>query len=162
MQIRFQKAKDGSATLSCIRDDGSSTWSNGVQDFFVWHDLIHYAVETTLGCRQAFFGLLASGWNIDDFEKRDPKTGRTPPLPAETVGVENIVGLLSSELVGAMPPSHAEFSELLASACAGFDFPPPAVTPEQLDAIRAAVAALHSRWRDLPPGGVLELPFPTP
>ena len=33
----------------------------------VLHDLIHYVVETTLGYREAFFGLLAAGWDIQDF-----------------------------------------------------------------------------------------------
>ncbi|HEY5060709.1 MAG TPA: hypothetical protein VII52_04185, partial [Gemmatimonadaceae bacterium] len=68
--IRIKKKSDGSAALSCIRADGTTTWQqqNGkLGRFFPLHDLTHYAVESVLGFRNAFYGLVASGWDLADF-----------------------------------------------------------------------------------------------
>ncbi|MDF2775439.1 MAG: hypothetical protein K0S86_4940, partial [Geminicoccaceae bacterium] len=70
LRIRIKKNADGSAALTCIRADGSVTWQRqeGAQGrFFPRHDLTHFAVETTLGHRRGFYGLVAEGWNITDF-----------------------------------------------------------------------------------------------
>jgi hypothetical protein len=69
LAIQIEKRADGRATLRCTRGDGSVTWQ--VQRarhaaFFPLHDLTHYAVETVLGFRRGFFGLIADGWDIDD------------------------------------------------------------------------------------------------
>src|SRR5436190_22117753 len=67
--IEFAKRKDGNTVLRCIRDDGSSSWQRNENQharFFPLHDLVHYALESELGCREGFFGLIASGWNIDE------------------------------------------------------------------------------------------------
>jgi hypothetical protein len=73
MIIRFTKAKneDRPSTITCFRDDGTTTGMPSTP-FFVRHDLTHYAVETVLGLRTAFFGLLAQGWEISSFEEREP------------------------------------------------------------------------------------------
>lgn len=60
MKIRFIKGKDKPNTLACIRADGSVTWSS-LGRIPIHHDLTHYAVETTLGLKNSFFGLLAKG-----------------------------------------------------------------------------------------------------
>ncbi len=57
--IRFKKGKNQHKhkpdTLTCIRDDGSVTWTH-IQRGFVQHDFAHYVVETTFGFQNAFFG----------------------------------------------------------------------------------------------------------
>ncbi len=65
MKIQFKKGKDKS-TLHCIRKDGTATWSTIYQGMEI-HDLAHFAVETELGFKKAFYGLLASGYAIQDF-----------------------------------------------------------------------------------------------
>src|SRR3954454_18258245 len=79
--IRIKKARDGRTALSCTRADGTTTWQRqqgGQAAFFPRHDLTHYAVETTLGLREAFFGLVASGWDMSDFGSPWPR-GALPP-----------------------------------------------------------------------------------
>jgi hypothetical protein len=88
--IELTKHKDGSAVLRCIRGDGSVTWQKeeGTNaGFFPLRDLTHYAVETELGFRRGFYGLIAEGWEIAG------TTGKTPrgALPA--------VGLLVPKLL---------------------------------------------------------------
>src|SRR6185437_11388716 len=67
MKIQFTKKADGSAVFKCVRPDGSVTWQKQEGKhaaFFPLHDLTHYAVETELGFRRGFYGLIAEGWEI--------------------------------------------------------------------------------------------------
>src|SRR3989475_12063198 len=94
MLIRIKKKTDGSAALSCVRDDGSVTWQRqeGIQGrFFPLHDLTHYAVETVLGHRRGFYGLVAAGWDLTDFGQPWPRG----PLPPEALGSGPRVGFLA-------------------------------------------------------------------
>src|SRR5256714_10528276 len=94
--IEFAKRKDGNTVLRCIRDDGSVTWQRNENQharFFPLHDLTHYAVETELGFRRGFFGLINEGWDISETTGKSPR-GR---LPDETIEVEHIVSLFSAE-----------------------------------------------------------------
>lgn len=82
MRVQLTKRVGGGVVLNCIRADGTVTWQT--QDgplglFFPYHDLTHYAVETVLGFRHAFYGLLADGRAIDDTGEKEAR-GR---LPAE-------------------------------------------------------------------------------
>ena len=52
------------------------------------HDLVHYSVESVLGFRDAFFGLVAQGWDFKDFARPWPRG----QLPAEAVLAEGFVG----------------------------------------------------------------------
>ena len=76
MFIQLKKGRDGPATLACVRADGTRTWGKE-HPFFPVHDLTHCAVESVLGFDQAFFGLIAKGWDIDDFAK--PRASRAMP-----------------------------------------------------------------------------------
>ena len=99
MVIRFKKGKNRSKhkpdTLTCIRDDGSVTWTH-LHRGFVQHDFAHYVVEKTLGFENAFFGLVAKGYNIPDFS--EPKAERSFEIPEEAIDTEPIVALLQADL----------------------------------------------------------------
>jgi hypothetical protein len=153
--IRIKKKTDGNAALSCVRADGSVTWQRQegrLGQFFPLHDLTHYAVETVLGHRRGFFGLVAEGWDLNDFGAPWPKG----PLPPDMDPSEGIVGLLDSERYQGRKLTVAELRERpeLASSLyvAG-------LTDQDLDAVRTRRAELFTRWEALPPGETLELPF---
>jgi hypothetical protein len=87
VQISFQKGRDKPDTLSVRRSDGSVTWSQG-QAGPAYHDLAHYAVETTLQTTQGFFGIIDQGFAIDDFvlpRHRRPDALKGANLPAEAM-----------------------------------------------------------------------------
>jgi hypothetical protein len=67
VQIEIAKGADVAGALSCRRDD-SVTWQKQARRVahFALHDLAHFAVETTLGCRSGLFGLIADGPGIED------------------------------------------------------------------------------------------------
>ena len=158
MTIRLTKGKNKMNTLVCVRDDGSRTWI--ALNLPPAHDLGHYAIETTLGFRNAFFGLLTQGWGIEDFGRPDPLTGEKPTIPSEALQTEAIAGLLDMEQRSRHAPNYAEFDALLACACAGMGLPAPALTMAQLDAIRGRHTDLLHQWIALPEGETLNLSFP--
>src|SRR5262245_49621493 len=92
----MKKNADGSSALTCVRANGTTTWQrhDGVHGrFFPLHDLTHYAVETELVFRNGFYGLVADGWDLSDFEDR----ARRARMPAEAILPELIVGFLDTE-----------------------------------------------------------------
>ncbi len=157
MTIQFTKGRNKPDTLMCRRNDGSCTWT--ALNLAAGHDLGHYAIETTLGFRDAFFGLLAQGWAIQDFERPDPQSGKKPSVPPEAMQAEVLAMLLDMERRSGHPPAHGAFVEMLASACVGLGVPVPALDAAQLEAIRTRHAALLRQWAELPEGTSLELEF---
>src|SRR5213076_3104652 len=130
MLIRIKKRTDGSAALSCLRDDGSVTWQRqeGIQGrFFPLHDLTHYAVETVLGHRRGFYGLVAEGWELTDFGTPWPR-GPIPTDAERAAGVQWSAADCNAKAPGAL-----------------------ALTDARLAAVRARRAELFALWHALPP-----------
>lgn len=161
MVIRLSKRRDGNAVLQCDRADGTTTWQVQGGKFASWfpfHDITHYAVETEMGFRSGFFGLIARGWEILE------TTGKTPrgQIPDEARAVETIVGLFdvqrslgvewNAEEVNAHARSHVsvrggpEIRQLM---------------DDEIARVRTRVRDLVQRWNDLAPDETLELPFDT-
>jgi len=157
--IRMQKKRDGSVTHTCVRRDGSATWQRhqGAQArFFPLHDLTHYAVETVLGFRRGFYGLVAEGWDFADFGTPWPRG----LLPDDSDPAELVAGFLDGEGATGETWSAAEMN----GKVRGYTGPPQSwtsyrLTDAQLAVIRARRAELHARWKALPEGETLELPF---
>lgn len=163
--IRLKHHAGGAVSLTCTRADGSSTWQRfegPTAMVFPGHDLTHYAVETTLGFAHGFYGLLADGWNIQDFAKPWPRG----EIPAEAREVELIVGFFDSERRQGESWSAAEFdahAELYVGAAQarGKAVPPRTRVLRDADiaAVREARDALLQRWYATPVDGTLELAF---
>ena len=156
MVIRFKKGKNRSKhkpdTLTCIRDDGSVTWTH-LHRGFVQHDFAHYVVEKTLGFENAFFGLVAKGYNIPDFS--EPKAERSFEIPEEAIDTEPIVALLQADLredLGYSGDSDGIFQDHRTSL-------PVDITMEQLKVMRQELRTLLERWYDLQLGESMTLQF---
>jgi len=161
--VQITKRTDGRSVLRCVRADGSVVWQrqDGRQaQFFPFHDLIHFALETTLGLGNGFFGLIAQGWEIDE------TTGTTSrsPVPSEAMLVEQLVNLFTVERIGGAPlPSATELHERLQLLVrAGQLDEARSFTDLEISAARARIDELHDAWAALPGGGTLELPFNRP
>src|SRR5437867_199604 len=113
MFIQIKKGRDGPATLACVRADGTRTWGKE-HPFFPVHDITHCAVESVLGFDQAFFGLIAAGWSIDDFEK--PRATRT--MPFQALVAEHVVGVFDRERALPEPLTAGEFNETVIASLA--------------------------------------------
>ncbi len=157
--IRIKKNKDGRTSLSCTRADGTTTWQRqegGQARFFPRHDLTHYAVETVLGHRQGFYGLVAAGWDLADFGTPWPR-GR---LPKDANLSEIIVGFFDRERASGERWAAAGLNDELASFAAENGLPlPDAISEDDLARIRRRRAELFAEWDAIEPGDALELSF---
>lgn len=156
MVIRFKKGKNQSKhkpdTLTCIRDDGSVTWTYLHREFAI-QDLAHYVVETTLGLENAFLGLIAKGYDISDFNQ--PKAERPFEIPEEALNTEVIVGLLQTDLLESLR-GNADRCELLRDYGALL---PVKIADVQLETMQQKLQALLQKWHDLQPGESMTLQF---
>jgi len=159
LRIHITKRTDGGAVLKCVRADGSETWQKQQGQsaaFFPLHDLTHYAVESELGVRDAFYGLIASGWSIEETGTR----GVAAKLPADALFVENVVGTLDTERASGSRWTADEFNDSIARhARTGGRPVPRQLTDDELARIRKRRAELFSLWRELPAGQTLDLTF---
>jgi hypothetical protein len=148
VRVQITKRDDGAGLLKCIRDDRSCTWQKQPDRHaahFALHDLTHFAVETTLGYRNAFFGLLEQGWDMDDVTGK----GGRGPLPAEATEVESIVGLLDAERAGVIWTCE-EFNQFSKAR---------QLTADEMRQIKARRSELFGRWFALGTGQTLDLEF---
>jgi len=148
MRIELKKGKDGRDSLACVRDDGSRTWAK-LHPFFPMHDLTHCAVESVLGFRNAFFGLVASGWEIDDFAAR----GAAQRMPAEALWAEHIVGMFDLERASGQVLSARDMNALLPAGCHQ-------LTDIELAAIKRLRGRLAQQWTSMAPGETMAVSFP--
>jgi len=147
LHIEIVKQPDGSGLLRCIRQDVSVTWQKHPRHaaHFAMHDLTHFVVETVLGYRRGFFGLIAEGWDVADTTGK----GTRGAIPAEALEVEKIVGLFDSERASNRLWSAEEFNK----------FAPRVLTDREIQDVRALRSALSDQWSAIAPGQRLNLTF---
>lgn len=93
MRILLTKISDKRHVLEVVRSDGSREKVEFVTREFLFHDLLHYAVESSLSAQRGFWGTIASGKTIVDLNDR---TGESVRENAGTLYlVEGIVGVMS-------------------------------------------------------------------
>ena len=159
LQVRFTRKRDESVVLDLRRADGTSTWqrcTDATGRFFAVHDLTHFAVETTLGLRRAFYGLVREGWGLDDFGPPWPKG----PLPPEALRAEMIVGSFATAWASGVVPNAADCNAGMDSyaderGIAALQH----VTEDEMLRIREALAPRLRTWNELPVGRTMELHF---
>src|ERR1041385_5764849 len=95
MMMQITKNIHKPHVVSYIRDDGSKTWMYA-DNFFVRHDLSHYAIEKILGYTTAFMGMLNNGMDIRDFENREKRKMIT--MTNEARNSEQIANLFLMEV----------------------------------------------------------------
>jgi hypothetical protein len=155
--IHFKRGAP-SSTLTVKRADGSSTWTK-LYPGTEMHDLAHHAVEETLALDHAFYGILAQGYDIDEFEA--PKDERHPDLQPknlkpEAIQTEHLVNLLLTELQYGVPIDDflVQFNSILQQS----SLPPmDRLTTESLAIIRSRLSKLCTCWRATKTGEILEL-----
>ena len=161
MRLLFIKKEHQPSVFKCIRSDGTETWMKITQSFTIEHDLVHYAVETTLNFQQAFYGLLMAGYNITDFEA--PRHLRLPALlpsnlPLEAQQAEILVNLFQTDL-----HNEGDIEDFISVARFTFQtqaVPFPSITNREVAQIRANIRILLRKWHELTAGETLELVFP--
>ena len=162
LRIRLTRRPDGAVVFELRRPDGTTTWqkrTGPTAEFFAIHDLTHYAVESALGFRHGFYGLVADGWDLGDFGTPWPRG----PLPEEAAVVEVIVGCFDAQRAAHEPLTAAQCTSSIRS----YFSPHPAatvraVTDEDLARVRQLLGDQLWRWHATPGGGTHELSFARP
>ncbi|MEQ8766000.1 MAG: hypothetical protein RL885_18930 [Planctomycetota bacterium] len=149
--ISLKRGRNGQDSLACRRNDGTATWRR-LQPGFASHDLRHFAVESTLGVDSAFYGLIARGWNLEDFGAPWPK-GR---LPEEAAWVECTIAAIWSDRDHPALRSTEEINSAIREMQRGASFER-RLTSDEIRAIRECFDEQIERWRRLDRGEVMEL-----
>ena len=127
-----------------------------LDNFFLHHDMLHYAVETTMNFRSAFYGIIASGISISDFGL--PKHQRNIQLSSEAIYAEYIVNLFMAE------GRQSKFEDFNTKLNEGLQhgknlMPPMSLTTDQIKSIYLTYADLSERWDGLTDGESISLQF---
>jgi hypothetical protein len=152
VRVQITKKADGSGVLRCVRADSSVTWQKQTDRhaaYFSLHDLTHFAVETTLGLRRGFFGLIAEGWDIEDTTGK----GARGPLPPEAGEAEMMVGVFSAEAAGGVIWTVDEFNEYAATVGTR------KLSADEIARVKKKRSELFQQWSAVEPGAALELQF---
>jgi|SRR5579862_8224390 len=153
--LRFKKKGDGSAALTTVRGDGSSTTAQIGQagGFGPVHDFAHYVVESQFGIRKGFLGLLANGWSVEDFDKGAVERMTREGVIQDAGRAEVIAGLLSGDALSPFPMSVEDFNWTARSQSAEI----PSLSADEFATLRQRLATLRDQWDALNPGETLEL-----
>jgi hypothetical protein len=151
LTISFHKNTPKPVVLRCERTDGSTTWSR-LHPGTEYHDLAHVAIEKSLGLKQSFFGLVAAGYDIPEFElpeEQKPEKLRGSFLPQEAIITEHMVNLLLVERFNDGRPEN--FLQQLQAILKENNIPlPNYLTESALALIRSTFNELIMQWKKLP------------
>lgn len=155
MQIRITKNTGKPHIIKYIRDNGTETWMQA-DDFFVRHDLSHYAFESIMQYKTAFNGMLHSGMDIRDFEDREKRAMLN--ITAEAWYAENMANLFLIEIEQG---EFADFNTVQQQAFVSFNdrFPVIHLPEEKITATRNFLRNLLQQWKEIPIGQTLALTF---
>jgi len=158
--FRIKKRRDADAMLVLVREDGSSTTSTigRPEGYGPVHDLCHYVIESALGLSEGFLGLVASGWEISDFEVK----GTARRLPVQAALAESAAGELSRQAMMWQYSSAADFVWALRSVMRNANQDEsvvPEVDEAMFEQMRSRLLELRAQWNEVPSGGPMELRF---
>ena len=155
MEIKFSKRDSDKHVLTCTRKDSTCTWMN-LDKFFLRHDLLHYAVEITMEFKSAFYGMIASGVSISDFEL--PKHKRNIQFSVEALHAEYIVNAIAGKMwQGCIDDFNRQLNDGLRQS--KIHGPSLSLTGEQVRSIIACYNELLKQWHRLAEGESFSLQF---
>jgi hypothetical protein len=145
--------------LRYLRADASTTETAMPRQGILPHDLIHYVVETGLGLKHGFTGLVALGANAS-FVMETTHNPVGKDVETESIQVESIVEALQTQLWSGQFDID-DFTEGIRTACLmherpTFEFTDPAAGPRLFE----RALALNAEWMAVPFYGALTLEFP--
>jgi len=145
--------------LRCIRLDGSETSTTMPRQGVLPHDLIHYVVESALGYKHGFLGLVASGADIG-FAMEQTHGAGSQDLADQATHAEAIVESLQAQIWSGAFDADMFFAGL-ESACAMRGCGAPDLSKIDVsEVLYGRVIALSERWQRVLYHASLELDMP--
>jgi len=145
VQLTFTKRSGKHDDLVIARQGHSLETIRCPKQRIIPHDMVHYAVESTLTHR-GFLGMVADG--------AAAKFTTTGGLTEEAI--ERLVEVFQAEMWGGRVPS-AEFLATYEHACDARGHAAVSVSPDDVEAIRARLDELSERWAALDVNASLSL-----
>jgi hypothetical protein len=146
MKLVFTKGSGKYDLMEVVRIDGAVERIDCPKQRIIPHDMVHYAVETTLA-KRGFLTRVREGARADFRMTAE----------AESDGVERLVEVIQGDAWSGGNSNAAEMLELYRITCTERACPMLSVGEEDIDAIRACVSGLTSRWNALAVGQSLSL-----
>ena len=138
------------------REDGTGEALEIETRGFLFHDLLHYAVESEAQLKGSFYGILA---RIGGYEELVVAGGAA--LGGEIAITERVVGALT----GALQDDDLDDEAFVAQVNEYLDLfeerSPRWLTPTFIAAVRERMGRLMGRWKATPFGETMELEFPS-
>ena len=157
LTLRFTRISPTHHRFEYRRPDGSGEAVAMEARNLLFHDLLHYAVESEAGLRGSFYGILG---RIGGYEELAVAGGAA--LGGEIAITERVVGGLAE----ALQDPGLEAEAFVAHATDYLDIyeerAPRWFTPPFITAVRERMRQLLGRWKATPFGETMELTFPPP
>ncbi|MFZ9213620.1 MAG: hypothetical protein ACO21S_00455 [Sediminibacterium sp.] len=155
MKIQIKKRSNSKHVISYLRDGLETYWIEA-DNFLVLHDLCHFAIETTLGYKKSFWGLIASGINPNVFENKEKRDALE--LSNEAWYSEHLTNLLLIEFTQGL---FDNINEMLEQSLMQQN---PSISvikisSTELTAIRSLFYKLIDNWNSVKDGNYLSLDF---
>jgi hypothetical protein len=155
LTLRFARISPTHHRFEYRRADGSGEAIEMETRSLLFHDLLHYAVESEAMLRGSFYGILGK---IGGYEELSVAGGAA--LGGEIAITERVVGALT----GALHDDELDEAAFIAQASEFLDIyderAPRWFTPAFVAAVRERMRQLLGRWKATPFGQTLELRFP--
>jgi hypothetical protein len=155
LALRFTRISPTHHRFEYRRRDGSGEAIEMETASLLFHDLLHYAVESEAGLRGSFYGILGK---IGGYEELSVAGGGA--LGGEIAITERVVGALT----GALQDEDLGAEDFLAQVSEYLEIyeerAPRWFTPPFIAAVRERIGRLMGRWKATPFGGTMELEFP--
>jgi hypothetical protein len=146
MQLVFTKGSGKFDRMEVVRGDGAVERIDCPKQRIIPHDMVHYAVESTL-LKRGFLTRVQEGARADF--RMQPE--------AESDGVERLVEVFQGDAWSGGASAVADMLDLYRVTCAERGCPMLDVTETDIDAIRARIAELTAQWDALAVGQALTL-----
>ncbi|MFI4933680.1 MAG: hypothetical protein ACHP7N_03605 [Caulobacterales bacterium] len=153
--VRLTRISPTHHRFDYVRPDGTGEAIEMETRSALFHDLLHFAVESEAGLRGSFYGLLAK---VGGYEELIVAGGEA--LGGEAAITERIVGALTGALKGGQIDPEA-FQTRMAEYLELYDEKAPRwLTPAFVLAVKERMRQLEGRWKATPFGQTMELAFP--
>jgi hypothetical protein len=148
MKLVFTKGAGKFDRMEVVREGRSPERVDCPKQGIIPHDMVHYAVEHTLGAR----GFLT---RVKDGEAAAFRM----QAEAQSDAVERLVEVFQGDAWSGGQSPAADLIEMYRVTCQARSCPMLDVDEAAIDHVRAVIAELTGKWSAVPVGGVLELGF---
>jgi hypothetical protein len=138
--------------FACTRPDGTGESFALESKSFLFHDLLHFSIESEAQLKQSFYGLLASGQPYAVLSKAmDEQTNY-----GEIAVTERIVGGMTGVMKQNIPAD--QFIAVMKNLFEAYTEPLPTwLTPDFIERVKERMRKLQGEWNALPFGHAMTL-----